>query len=63
MSLTEVALEVVDVKEGRRREAVTLPGAAVVVAREVALIRAVFVAARLPNLTFFAIVASRLATR
>ena len=65
MSLTKVALEVVDTEEeGKREEAVTLLGVAVVVAREVALApRAVFVAARLPNLTFFAVVASRSATR
>ena len=64
MSLTKVALEVVDAEEeGKREEAVTLLGAAVVVARGVALVRVVFVAARLPNLTFFAVIASRLATR
>ena len=63
MSLTKDAFDVVDVEEGRRGEAVTLLGAAVVVAREVALVRAVFVAARLPNLTFFAVIALRLATR
>jgi hypothetical protein len=61
LSLTGVAFAVEE--EGRREEVVTVLGVAVVVAKEAALLRVVFVAARLPNLTFFAVVALRLATR